>query len=218
MSTLRVPAGFSAILLGFIYIAAFVYFGAFFSYPASGTPEEKMRFLSDHQLEVSVVYFSIYVLFGVLLAVLVVGVHEILKHASTPMASLSSIFGVIWVGLVIASGMIYTVGLDQSIRLMGESPESAFSFWRTVSAVANSLGGGNEIVGGVWVLLVSLVALKAAVLSRTLNYLGCFVGTSGIATVYPEETITEIFGLSQIVWFIWLGLVILRSDSELDPE
>ena len=218
MSALRLPSGFSAILLGLIYIAAFVYFGAFFSYPVSGAPEEKMRFLSDHQLEVSVVYFSIYVLFGVLLAILVVGVHEILKNASPPVASLASIFGVVWVGLVIASGMIYTVGLDQSVRLLDESPDTAFSLWRTVSVVANSLGGGNEMVGGLWVLSVSLAALKSVVLSRMLNYLGCFVGIAGIATIYPEELFTEVFGLSQIIWFIWLGLVILRSDSAFNAE
>ena len=218
MSALRLPSGFSAILLGLIYVAAFVYFGAFFSYPVSGAPEEKMRFLSDHQLEVSVVYFSIYVLFGVLLAILVVGVHEILKNASPPVASLASIFGVVWVGLVIASGMIYTVGLDQSVRLLDESPDTAFSLWRTVSVVANSLGGGNEIVGGLWVLSVSLAALKSVVLSRMLNYLGCFVGIAGIATIYPEELFTAVFGLSQIIWFIWLGVVILGSDSAFNPE
>ena len=33
MSALRLPSGYSAILLGLIYIAAFVYFGAFSSYP-----------------------------------------------------------------------------------------------------------------------------------------------------------------------------------------
>ncbi len=172
-----------------------------------------MRFLAEHQLEVSIVYLSIYVLFGVLLAILVVGVHETLKNASSPMASLASIFGTVWVGLVIASGMIYTVGLDQSVGLLDESPDTAFALWRTVSIIANSLGGGNEIVGGLWVLLVSLVALKAVLLSRTLNYLGCFVGIVGIATVYPEEILAEIFGLSQIAWFIWLGVVILRSDA-----
>jgi hypothetical protein len=135
MSGLRMPSGFSAVLLGLIYIAAFVYFGAFFSYPASGTPGEKMRFLAEHQLGVSIVYLSIYVLFGVLLAILVVGVHETLKSASSQMASLASIFGAVWVGLVIASGMIYTVGLDQSVRLLDESPDTAFALWRTVSVV-----------------------------------------------------------------------------------
>ena len=137
---------------------------------------------------------------------------------AAPVASLASIFGVVWVGLVIASGMIYTVGLDQSVRLLDESPDTAFSLWRTVSVVAISLGGGNEIVGGVWVLSVSLAALKAVVLSRMLNYLGCFVGIAGIATIYPEELFTGVFGLSQIIWFIWLGLVILRSDSAFNPE
>ncbi len=218
MSGLRLPSGLSAMLLGLIYIAAFIYFGAFFSYPASGTPGEKMRFLAEHQLEVSIVYLSIYVLFGIFLAVLVVGVHETLKNTSPPMATLASIFGVVWVGLVIASGMIYTVGLDQAVGLLDESPDTAFTLWRTVSVVGNSLGGGNEIVGGLWVLLVSLVALKAGLLSRALNYLGCFVGIVGIATIYPEEVFTEIFGLSQIVWFIWLGVVILRSDAEDSPE
>jgi hypothetical protein len=73
-------------------------------------------------------------------------------------------------------------------------------------------------VGGLWVLSVSLAALKSVVLSRMLNYLGCFVGIAGIATIYPEELFTEVFGLSQIIWFIWLGLVILRSDSAFNPE
>jgi hypothetical protein len=218
MTGLRVPAGFAAILLGLIYVAAFVYFGALFSYPASGTPEEKMRFLVDHQLAVSVAYFSIYVLFGILLAVLVVGVHELLQEASPPMAALASIFGVVWVGLVVASGMIYTIGLNQSVRLLDEGPDAAFALWRTVSVVGNSLGGGNEIVGGLWVLLVSLLALKAAVLSRALNYLGCLVGLAGIATVYPAEVFTEIFGLSQIVWFLWLGVMMLRLGTSREPE
>lgn len=213
MSGLRMPAGLSAISLGLIYIAAFVYFCAFFSYPASGSPAAKMRFLADHQLPVSAVYFSIYVLFGVLLAILVVGLHEMLKAVSPRIAPVASVFGVVWVGLVIASGMIYTVGLDQSVSLLAEDPDKAFDLWRTVSVIGNSLGGGNEIVGGLWVLLVSLGALQAAVLSRPLNYLGCLVGVAGIATVYPAEMLTQVFGLSQIAWFVWLGAAILRSDE-----
>ncbi|WP_206202564.1 DUF4386 family protein [Thioalkalivibrio sp. XN279] len=207
------PAGLSAISLGLIYIAAFVYFGAFFSYPASGSPADKMRFLADHQLAISVVYLSIYVLFGVLLAILVVGLHELLKAVTPRIAPVASVFGVVWVGLVIASGMIYTIGLDQSVNLLAESPDKAFDLWRAVSVIGNSLGGGNEIVGGLWVLLVSLGALQAAVLSRGLNYLGCLVGVAGIATVYPAEMLAQIFGLSQIVWFVWLGVMLLRSDD-----
>lgn len=213
MSGLRIPSGVSAILLGLIYVAAFIYFGAFFSYPADGTPAEKMQFLSDHRLAVTVVYSSIYLLFGVLLAILVVGLNERLKSVSPPMAALASLFGVIWVGLVIASGMVYTVGLAQSLRVLDGNVDAAFSLWTTVSVIGNSLGGGNEMVGGLWVLLASLAALRAGILPRPLNVLGCFVGIAGIATVYPADVFTEAFGLSQIAWFLWLGLAILRSDD-----
>jgi hypothetical protein len=213
MPGLRIPSAVSALLLGSTYVAAFVYFGAFFSFPVAGSPAEKMRFLAEHQLQVSLVYFSIYVLFGVLLAVVVVGLHEVLRGVSPPLAALASLFGVVWVGLVIASGMIYTVGLDHALNLLDESPEAAYSLWTTLSVIGDSLGGGNELVGGLWVLLVSLVALKGRVLLRALNYLGCFVGSVGIATIYPAELLTALFGLSQIIWFLWLALALARPQA-----
>ena len=215
MISLRVPSAASAVLLGLTYIGAFVYFGAFFSFPATASPEEKMRFLTENQLQVSFVYFSSYVLFGVLLAVLVVGLHEVLARANPPLATLTSLFGAVWVALVIASGMIFTVGLDHAVCLFEKDPEAAFSLWRTLTVIGDSLGGGNELVGGLWVLLVSLVALRGRLLSRALNGLGCLVGAAGIGTVYPAELMTELFGLSQILWFLWLGLVLSRAKAPL---
>ena len=77
--------------------------------------------------------------------------------------------------------------------------------------ITESIGGGNELVGGLWVLLISVVAIQERSLPRTLNYLGYLVGIAGIATIYPEELITEIFGVSQIVWFIWLGIYLISQ-------
>jgi len=213
MTGLRVPSAISSFLLGLTYIAAFVYFGAFFSFPETAPPEEKMRFLAEHQVQVSFVYFSIYVLFGVLLAVLVVGLHELLRSTHPPLAALASLFGAVWVTLVIASGMIFTVGLDHAIHLASEEPEAAYALWRTLSVIGDSVGGGNELVGGLWVLLVSLLALRGRLLSRALNCLGCLVGAAGIGTIYPADILTELFGLSQILWFLWLGLVLSRTNT-----
>ena len=69
------------------------------------------------------------------------------------------------------------------------------------------------MVGGLWVLLVSVVALKAGEFSKSLNYLGLIVGVAGISTVYPNETLTEIFGITQIAWFIWLGISMLTQEN-----
>ena len=213
MKNLQKPAGISAISLALIYIVAFIYFGAFWSYPSAGSPVEKIAYLAENQLIFSAVYFLMYVVFGVLLAVLVIGLHERLKHTHNPAIAVGSAFGVIWVGLVIASGMIANIGLAHAIGQMDASPEKAFDIWIIVSLITESLGGGNELVGGLWVLIVSVVALQAGEFTRALNYLGLLVGLAGIATVYPDELLTEIFGVTQIVWFIWLGMYLLSKRN-----
>jgi hypothetical protein len=214
MKSLQKLAGISAISEGLIYIIAFVYFGAFWSYPIDGSSLEKMTHLAENQLIFSMIYFLMYVVFGVLLAVLVIGMHEKLKHTNNPVVTIGSLFGVIWVGLVIASGMISNIGLAHAIDLMDANPDKAFDMWIIISVITESIGGGNELVGGLWVLLISVAAIQADWLPRKLNYLGLLVGIAGIATVYPDELFTEIFGVSQIVWFIWLGVCLLTQESE----
>jgi hypothetical protein len=213
MKNLQRLAGIAAISEGLIYIVAFVYFGAFLSFPADGNAVEQMTYLAEIQLPFSMIYFLMYVVFGVLLAILVVGLHEKLKHTNNPVVTIGSLFGGIWVGLVIASGMISNIGLAHAINLMDANPERAFDMWLIVSVITESIGGGNELVGGLWVLLISVAAIKVGCLPRSLNYLGCFVGMAGITTLYPDELFTEIFGVSQIVWFIWLGICLLAQEN-----
>jgi hypothetical protein len=177
-----------------------------------------MSYLAENHFVFSSMVFLMYVVFGVFLAVLVVGLHERLKHMNNPAITLGSLFGVIWVGLVIASGMISNAGLAYAIGVMESSPEKALDVWVIISLLTESIGGGNELVGGLWVLIVSVVALQAWEFSRLLNYLGLIVGAAGIATIYPDDIFTEIFGVTQIVWFIWLGVLLLRQESPNKPR
>lgn len=213
MKNLQKLAGISAISEAAIYIFAFTYFGAFWSYPSAGNSTEKMAYLAENHLMFSTVNFLIYIVFGVFLAVLVIGLHEKLKHTKNPAVAIGSLFGAIWVGLVIASGMISNIGLAHAIDLIDANPEKAFDMWVIISVLTESLGGGNELVGGLWVLLVSVVALQAREFSRNFNYLGLLVGVAGISTIYPDDIFTEIFGVTQIVWFIWLGIWLLTHEN-----
>ena len=216
MNNLQKVAGVSAIFEALIYISAFFYFGAFWAYPAEGTASEKMVYLAENQFSFSAIYFLMYVVFGALLAVLVVGLYEKLKLNSGALVKVASVFGAVWVVLVIASGMLANIGLSHAIALMEASAEKAFDMWHIISVIIDSLGGGNEIVGGLWVLLISIAALQASTFSKGLNYLGIIVGIAGIATVYPDDTLTEIFGITQIVWFIWLGVSMLKQRIEVE--
>ncbi len=76
---------------------------------------------------------------------------------------------------------------------------------------------GLEIVGGTWILLVSWAALRAAGLPKTLNYLGVVIGVAGLLTVVPAlfDVVVMVYALGQIVWFVWLGIVMLRSSPSV---
>lgn len=148
MKNLQILAGVSAISAGLIYISTFIYFGVFSSYPCSAgaSPSEKMAYLAENRLIVSLVNLTMFVVFGLVLAVRVVGLHERLKHANSSTMAIGSLFGVIWVGLVIASGMISTIGLAQAVELMAKNPAKAFDIWIIVSLITEGLSEGNEII------------------------------------------------------------------------
>lgn len=209
--------GYCSILLGLIYISAFIVYGGVLDYPnANATEIERLNFLSDNYLILSIVNFISYVLFGILLAVLVVSIHQRIKDYLPNLSLLTSVFGIIWVGLVIASGMITNIGLHSVIEIGIDEPQKALSIWSSVGIVSEGLGGGNEIVGGIWVLLLSIMAFKSSFFSKSLNIIGLLVGIAGILTVFPFDLFEEIFGISQIIWFIGIGISMIRKP--LKPQ
>jgi len=210
--TLQKLGGFCSISLGVIYIIAFIAYGGILEFPNTNATEiERLNFLSDNYLMLSTLNLISYVLFGILLAVLVVSIHQRIKDYLPNLSLLSSVFGIIWVGLVIASGMIANFGLNSVIEIGIKEPQKAISIWSSVGIVSEGLGGGNEIVGGIWVLLLSLTALKGHLFAKPLNYLGILIGVAGILTIYPLDIFTEVFGIGQIVWFFWIGMFMIRQ-------
>jgi len=64
-------------------------------------------------------------------------------------------------------------------------------------------------------LLISIAALKTHRLPKTLNILGLVIAALGILSVVPLFKDFAIgFGLGQIVWFIWLGIQMLRNKQQ----
>jgi hypothetical protein len=210
MNRLQKLGGVAALVEASLYISIFLFFGAYWQYPAEAGIAEKLVYLAQQKVPLYLVYLFGYVVFGAALVVLVLAVHERLKVGSPVLTRAASVFGLLWAGLVIAAGMIANVGLMTAVGLAAKDPDRAFSLYATINVVVEGIGGGNEIVGGLWVLLLSIAALGNG-FPRALVGLGLLVGTAGVATVVPLESIKEIFGLSQIVWFVWLGVVLLRT-------
>ena len=213
MNNLQKLGGMAAITQAIIYVSAFIFFGAFWNFPTNADTVQKFAFLAENQLELSIANLIMYVVFGIVLAILVLAINERLKSKTPSLSQIASLFGVVWVGLVIASGMIANIGLSAVLELSTKDPEQAMTVWRTIYLIVEGIGGGNEVVGGFWVLLLSFAALKGNAFSRTLNYFGLFVGVVGVTTIYPADVLTEIFGLSQVVWFLWLGFTMLAETT-----
>ena len=205
--------GVAALLEAILYVSAFIFFGVFLAFPSQAGMMETLAFLKENQTSLMMVNFFIYIVFGTFLVVLVLALHDRIKNENVVLMQVSSIFGSLWAGMVIACGMIKNIGLGAVIELSLKQPEQALSLWLTVTTITEGLGGGNEIVGGLWVLLLSIAARKNKSLPNKLIYLGLFVGLAGVCTVYPIEILTAVFGLSQILWFAWLALILLTEPE-----
>jgi Domain of unknown function (DUF4386) len=175
-------------------------------------PDQYVAFLADNLTLMHIWHLIIYLVNGVFLVVLVLALHERLKASSPAMAQTATAFGLIWAGLVIASGMLIINDAGVVVDLYDKDPAQAASVWLALSAVEEGLGGAIELPGGLWVLLLSWAALRTRGLPRALNYLGVAIGAAGILTVVPAlNVLGAVFGLGFIVWFVWVGIVMLRS-------
>ncbi|MBH9552320.1 DUF4386 family protein [Inhella gelatinilytica] len=218
MKTLHRLGAVAAFLEAAIYVSMFGFYGAYWNYPATGTAVEKLNYLTDHLAVLYGVNVMGFIVFGIALAALVLAVHDRLSPEAPQLMRAASMFGVIWVTLVMAAGMIANVGLMTTVDRLSGDPERALTLFSTLNHVVEGLGGGNEMAGGLWVLLLSLAALRGG-LPKALAYFGLGVGAAGMATTIPAEAIKETFGLTQIVWFIWLGCVLLRApDTQTRPR
>jgi hypothetical protein len=169
-----------------------------------------VRFLAEHSAIYYIWNLVIYVLFGIMLVILVLALHERLEETSTGLMRVATAIGLIWAGLVIGSGIVANIGAATVTQLYPREPEVAATVWVAVDTVSRGLGGGNEVVGGVWVSLLSLVGLKSGRLPKALSYLGVVSGTAGVVTLVPALTdVGAVFGLGLIVWFLWMGGVLL---------
>lgn len=216
MKTLQKAGGIAALAEALAYIIGFAMMATVLNPgdTAGWNAERKLSFLLDRKLAFQIWMLFIYVAGGAGLAVLAVALHERLKDGFPGAMQIATAFGLIWAGLVIASGMIANTGLDTVAALYPQDAARATTAWIAIGAVQNGLGGGVEVVGGLWVLLISVIALRSAALPKALNVIGLVVGTSGVLSALPSlGGLGTIFGLTQIVWFAYLGYWMLRRPQ-----
>jgi hypothetical protein len=207
--------GLAALYLAAAFVVAMPYFLVFVKYPSVVAPAQKVALLVRDHDSMRVMYLITYVIFGLVLAVLALALHARLKDGAPALTQAATVVGLVWAVVLVASGMIFNAGVAAVVGLHGTSPAQAVAAWQAIEPVAQGLGGsGGELLGGLWVLLVSVAALRTGGLPKVLNWLGVAIGAAGVLSVVPAlNDLAYGFGSLQIVWFAWLGIVMLRTAS-----
>jgi len=215
MKTLQKYGGFSALYMAIAHLFGIVLFLVVLDYLNITDPAQKLALNVEKYMLIFSTNLLMYVFFGFALIVLSLALYDRLKSVSPALMQVATVVGITWAVSLIASGMVANAGLSVVAAQYASDPAQATQTWQAIEAVANGLGNANgEILGGLWVLLVSLAAQRNGGLPRWLNRLGRLVGTIGILTIIPAlNEITGVFGLTQIIWFSWLGIELLRGQS-----
>jgi hypothetical protein len=181
------------------------------------TPAESVDFLVDHQGQLLAWYIGIFIVFGAALVPMALALRQRLVDRAPILANTATVFAAIWAALMYATGMISNIGIEAVADLADSDPDRAVSVWAAIDTVTNGLGGGNELVGGIWIGLVSIAGLTTTLLPRWLNVVGLITAVAGLVTVVPAlEVVEMVFGLGSIVWFIGVGVTLLGRSGSAD--
>ena len=204
--------------------------------------EERFQSLKDNDKVYYLSNMILYILFGIAQLILTVGLAAYHHHESvvTSSSSLSIMLsfvkymGIIWCVLVISAGMIGNIGVKTSLELSDADDNDldvGINLWIIIRTLHSSLGGSNEIIGGIWVLLTSWYQYKyqrqAAVAASDVNVsccattfdkiilcLGILAGIAGIVSTIPVLSDAGAgFGVCMILWYLFTGIQLIRSSA-----
>lgn len=205
-------SSFSAFYCGLAYIVGIVYFAGITNYININSINEKLVLMAQYQISMYLVNLIIYVIFGIMIAILSLSIYELNKKSL--FNKLGLIFGLFWSFAVIISGMIFNIGMQSVLDIYKSDTQTAIISWSIIEIISNSIGGGTEILGGIWILIISIICLKNNILNKYVNMLGLVIGVSALLSDIPGlEIFQMVFGLLQIAWFFALGFSFLKIKN-----
>ncbi|HET6352239.1 MAG TPA: DUF4386 family protein [Coriobacteriia bacterium] len=207
--------GAAALYISLALIAAMPFFLLLVDYQSATTAAQKVAVVVANYASLYAMYLASYVFYGLAVGVLAFALHDRMAPGAPALMRAATAVGLIWSVTLIASGMVWNYGMTTVVSLAKTSPAQAQLVWHAMEPMSEALGGaGGELLGGLWILLLSVVALRTAALPKALGWFGVIMALAGLTSVVPPlHDAAILFGLAMIVWCAWLGIVMLRTKS-----
>lgn len=216
MKNLQKVGGISALICAGTYILALGLLTTVLTPMANGSLpfDQFVAFFLPHQTLIFVWHFSMYLVNGTFLTLLTLVLYQQLKTGTPALALVAACFGLLWTGMVFASGFITLYGWEVIARLSTTDPTQAALLRLVVDTITIGIDHSDRFLGSLWVLLTSWAALRTGLLSRPLSFLGLVIGSAGIvSSVAPAlNALGYAFGVGVMVWWIWLGIMLLVAN------
>lgn len=217
MNTYQKAGGLAALAHAFAYLVGIIIAITLIFPILNSNPDGYFKFVRENAVLVHIWILITYWGSAASVVFMALALFHRLNSRSPLMVQTATVFGLIWAGLIIASANLMLNDFRVITSLFTQDPSLTPTAWKILEAVENGIISGNELVGSLWVSLVSLAALRQSGLIRPLAMLGVALGVVGWVTlVYPE--VCFVFGLGMVVWSIWLGIVLLREKPAVFSE
>jgi hypothetical protein len=205
--------GIASLYIALSLFAAMPYFLLVVDYQSAGTIAEKVALLVANYASMYAMYLASYVFYGLALGVLAFALYDRLRTYAPATMRAATAVGLLWSVALVTSGMIWNYGMTTIVALAKTDPAQAQLVWQAIEPVSSALGGaGGEILGGLWILMLSMVILRSGALPKLLGWFGIVFGVAGLISVVPPlHDAAILFGLMLIVWFVWVGVALVRS-------
>ncbi len=169
--------GVAALYIGLTLIAAMPFFLLLVDYAKAETVAEKVASIISNYASLYAMYLASYVFYGLAVGVLAFALYDRLRENAPAMMRAATAVGLLWSVALVASGMVWNYGMTTVVGLAKTDPTQARLVWQAIEPVSQALGGaGGELLGGLWIALLSAVALRSAALPKPLGWFGLVVG------------------------------------------
>lgn len=217
MKTLQKVGGISALACAGTYILALGLLTTVLTPMADAALpfDQFIAFFLPHETLIFLWHFAMYLVNGTFLALLTLALYHRLNAGAPVLALAAACFGLFWTGLVFASGFITLYGWETIGRLAATDPAQAATLRLVVDTITLGIDHSDRFLGCLWVLLTGWAALRSGQLAKPLNFLGLAIGIAGlVSSVAPAlNALGYAFGVGIIVWWLWLGIVLLRRPA-----